>query len=297
MKTHNVYIPTVNLIEEGESSFLIRPILAFIDPVSLQEKPHRHNYQEIIYIQSGTGNHVIDDKDITLKPNTFYCINKGQVHNFISGQNLKGFLIRFGNHFLPSNSLASKFAFYSNLSAAAAELNVVSLKKKEAATFTTLLKQLHTEYQKPQKTFGKKTIVQHLLLVLLIELQRKNIEAIETTSHFNPSTDKNRFYNFLDVLEENFYKEHQLSFYAEHLGIDGRKLSDIVRNYTGKPAKKVLLERLIVEAKRLLKHTSKNQKEITYDLGFETVPYFSRVFKKQTGLTPKNFRLSAMEKV
>ncbi len=59
---------------------------------------------------------------------------------------------------------------------------------------------------------------------------------------------------------------------------------------TGKTTTGLILERIVQEAKILLKHTDWNISEIAYSLGFEEPAHFNNLFKKHTSLTPKSFR-------
>jgi AraC family transcriptional regulator, transcriptional activator of pobA len=59
---------------------------------------------------------------------------------------------------------------------------------------------------------------------------------------------------------------------------------------TGKTASELLQDRIIAEAKILLKNGQISQKEIAYQLGFDTPNYFSSYFKKHTGVSPSAFK-------
>ena len=69
-----------------------------------------------------------------------------------------------------------------------------------------------------------------------------------------------------------------------------RQLSDIVRRFSGKTAKRFILERLILEAKRYLEHTHTSIKEMAYMLGFHDPSYFSKVFTQIEGQRPSSYR-------
>ena len=62
------------------------------------------------------------------------------------------------------------------------------------------------------------------------------------------------------------------------------------KNFTGISPRQYYLQLKIMRAKELLLSTDKNIKEISYELGFESIYYFSRFFKKKTGTTPSEFR-------
>ena len=52
----------------------------------------------------------------------------------------------------------------------------------------------------------------------------------------------------------------------------------------------VIKDRILLEAKRLLVHTTLTAKEIGYELGYEDPAYFSRLFVQKTGETPSGYR-------
>ncbi len=99
------------------------------------------------------------------------------------------------------------------------------------------------------------------------------------------------FLKFCDLIETNFRDHLTLAQYAERLSITGARLNDICRRMASLPAKEVVHERLLQEARRLLRFTTVQVGEISYQLGFTDPAYFSRFFTKRTGLPPSQFRL------
>ncbi|WP_343691262.1 helix-turn-helix transcriptional regulator [Chitinophaga sp.] len=81
-----------------------------------------------------------------------------------------------------------------------------------------------------------------------------------------------------------------VSMLAGQLNISPRYLSDLLKQETGKTAIENIHIYLINEAKNRLKSQQQNISEIAYELGFENVPYFSRLFKKETGISPNQFK-------
>ncbi|UOE49072.1 AraC family transcriptional regulator [Mucilaginibacter sp. SMC90] len=77
---------------------------------------------------------------------------------------------------------------------------------------------------------------------------------------------------------------------ASDLNVSSRYLSDMLKQETGKTAMELIHIYLINEAKNRLKSQDQNVSEIAYTLGFENLPYFSRLFKKETGLSPNQFK-------
>jgi AraC family transcriptional activator of pobA len=77
---------------------------------------------------------------------------------------------------------------------------------------------------------------------------------------------------------------------AEKLRMSPRYLSDLLRQETGKTAMELIHIFLVSEAKNLLRSEDHTVAEIAYMLGFENPPYFSRLFKKETGISPNQFK-------
>jgi AraC family transcriptional activator of pobA len=92
------------------------------------------------------------------------------------------------------------------------------------------------------------------------------------------------------LVEENFRKERLLSFYADKLAMTLDRLNDHVKRATGVTAGHLIRQRVLTEAKRQLVFTTQPIHDISFDLGFADPSHFARFFKKQTAMTPQEFR-------
>jgi AraC-like DNA-binding protein len=103
---------------------------------------------------------------------------------------------------------------------------------------------------------------------------------------------------FKELLERQFPIEspaqqfvlRSASDYADRLNVHVNHLNRAIKLSTGRTTTNHILERLLSEAKALLRHTDWNISEISYCLGFEEPAHFSHFFKKQTSMTPGAFR-------
>jgi AraC family transcriptional activator of pobA len=103
---------------------------------------------------------------------------------------------------------------------------------------------------------------------------------------------------FVELLERQFPIESprqrlelkSAKDFAARLAIHVNHLNKVLKENTGKTTSELIRDRLIHEAKILLKETDWNISEIAYSLGFEELAHFSNFFKKQTTLTPLSFR-------
>lgn len=290
MKEQNRSIPQLNIL--GKSNFLIKTINPFIEKNKLDEKPHKHNFQEIIFIKSGKGKHVIDGKTYYLEPSTFYLIGKGQVHEFIEGHNLQGYLIRFLDNFIPPSSLNTNEAFNSTLLSNIVSTNKLHIPFPEIKYYEDILDILHYEFNENDLDYSKTKIIQHLLLALLSKLERRLRSLSKEKIVKTEDTETKMYHSFLLLIEENYKKEHEINYYVQQLRVNKRKLAFICKALGNKTPKQILNERLMVEAKRLLLYTAQSSKEIAFELGYDDPAYFSRFFKKYNGISPRSFKES-----
>ena len=93
-----------------------------------------------------------------------------------------------------------------------------------------------------------------------------------------------------DLLAANVSNERSVDFYAGQLDITPNHLNKSVKTVTGRTAITILNEMSIQEAKMQLKHTNQSISDIAFQLGFEDLSYFSRFFKKATGMSPMEYR-------
>lgn len=92
------------------------------------------------------------------------------------------------------------------------------------------------------------------------------------------------------LVEAHFRAEHSVSFYAGQLFKSPKTLSNLFAIYNHKTPSQVIQERILIEAKRMLSYTDKTITQVTYELGFEDVAYFSNFFKKHTRVSPMEFK-------
>ena len=135
-------------------------------------------------------------------------------------------------------------------------------------------------------TFSDAVARAYLQLILAVSSKIKtgSLQSADFESGRHPIS------RFKPLLETHFREERQPSFYADQLGISTNALSKKCREYFHRSPSELIVERVILEAKKLVHLTYHSMKEIAAELNFADENYFSRYFKKHTGVSPTTFR-------
>ena len=124
----------------------------------------------------------------------------------------------------------------------------------------------------------------NLLLLTCNRLYPKEIDGtLQSKSHILVK-------RFLLALEESYIQNLSIEEYAKQLAITPNHLTQIVKSVMGKTPISIIQEKRIIEIKRLLLHSSKNVSQIADYLNFTDQSYFTKYFKKNTGITPLQYR-------
>ncbi|CAM3081042.1 AraC family transcriptional regulator [Chryseobacterium flavum] len=95
---------------------------------------------------------------------------------------------------------------------------------------------------------------------------------------------------FSKLVEQHFKTHHTVADYADILCITPKNLSKKISMVSKETPNDIIKNRIILESKRLLAHTTMNVKEVAYSLNYDDDAYFVRFFTKHTGISPTNFR-------
>ena len=283
-------LPYVEINEANVPQFEIGWTNYSVFPDLTTITPHRHDYQTIIWTKSGTGQHLIDGHVIELIPNTFCMIAKGQVHQFIAiDRDFELRSVRFNDAFLPETTFGQLWSYRASLfNNPSLHNQTLSVPKNETAEIESVIQLMEAEYNRTQ-SLRKDDGLRFLLQFLLLRISRLQQRSAYELSNVDVA-DYDLYQNFVTLLENQFNEQHAVQFYADTLHLSPSKLADITKTILGKSTKQVILDRVILEAKRLLQFTDHSVKEIAFGLGYSTPYHFSRGFKNQTQSSPDEYR-------
>jgi AraC-like DNA-binding protein len=167
----------------------------------------------------------------------------------------------------------------------ASQVPIITIPEEDLYKFETLWKMFIIEMQSSDNM--QRDMLQMMLkryLILCTRIYKPKMQyPIE-----NRDFDIVREFNFL--VETHFKSIHSVTQYAELLHKSPKTISNLFRKFNSKSPLQFIQERKMLEAKRLLIYTTKQIKEIAYDLGFEDIQTFSRFFKRNEGMSPSKYK-------
>lgn len=248
------------------------------------EKPHRHAFTVVVYFTHGKGTHDIDFVRYQVQPGSLFILYPGQIHSWELSDDCDGYIFFHSNLLFDERQL-----IYNQLQKFRVQqlfLPSLFIPFVENGYFHLLWKQLLVEYL--SEGFWKNIYLATLITQIYIEILRPLVKT-ESESGKTQRTYQQWYHQFETLLEENFKHEKSVAAYAAKMFLSPKHLNRIANQIVGKSASHIIVDRVILEAKRSLVNTSKSLGEIADELGYEDYAYFSHVFKKNTGITPSQF--------
>ena len=226
-----------------------------------------------------------------LPQNTIICLTKFFELKFLSLK-MAG-LLKFNREFYCVLDHDKEVGCKGVLFFGANQLPYFQIPDHELETFETVWKMFQFEMQ--TKDDMQLEMLQTMLKRFLILCTR----VYKNTYSLSPlpldDSDIVREFNFL--VEQHFRDKHTVKEYADLLNKSPKTLSNLFSKMSDKSPLQIIHERIIMEAKRLLRYSDKSVKEIAFDLNFEDIQTFSRFFKKMEKISPSEFKNSTLGKI
>jgi AraC family transcriptional regulator, transcriptional activator of pobA len=240
------------------------------------KREHRHTYFEMMFVEKGGGNQLIDFNDYAVNDNSCYIIFPQQVH-LMNRKDSTGTIVQFTEERISSPELRSGLKHHSFKRNAPV---IFENRSDLLDELMALLKILKNQLQKADE--GGSFVITHLLqsLVSLALLNSEHREDITLQE------DRRLLSLFYQLVEEHFASNKPVYDYVQVLRTTDKKLAAATKKYTGQSPLQLIHNRILLEAKRMLLFEQHSHKEIAFQLGFDSPASFSTFIKTRTGCPP-----------
>ncbi|MCD9195014.1 helix-turn-helix domain-containing protein [Streptomyces albireticuli] len=255
-------------------------------PDSRAGYPHRHTFYEIVHVTGGSGAHVVDLVRRPLDPPHLCFLLPGQVHYWERVSGLRGVVMLFTEDFLLSRPADRQ------LLRALGERPWLDLPRgsngDDTAGLGRLVRAMGREFT--AKADGYASVLEAYLHILLVRALR-----LPGATGPGPGTGRaaavSREFGLL--LTATTGAERSVGAYAARLGVSVGYLNEAVKQTTGRTPGELVRATRTLEAKRLLTGSALTVGQVARRVGFTDPAYFCRFFRRETGVSPGDFRRTA----
>lgn len=244
-------------------------------------------YIKILYLPKGYRLKVDFGTYITRQDSLFFVAPNQFLHIEQQGAGA-GYFIFYNRDFyciqINDNEVACDGLLFNNIN----NMPLVTLPKDERDYIGVLFRELEQEFREADSSQEEmiRTYLKQLLIKATRQWKKQHLEKEVTEQAIGLD-----FFRKFTLLVDAHYKEkHTVADYADVLAMAPKTVTHKFKRLNLPQPNEIIKNRIILEAKRLLVHTSMTAKEIAHDLGYEDPAYFSRQFMVKTGESPSSFR-------
>ena len=279
----------INIVRHNEFRF-INAEFGFVTSFSKMEttifkigQPYRLQEGRIAIITNGRARVLINLIEYIFRPNYISLIAPGSIIQIIeTSQDFDAHMMAIEHNFLPVSGKEEFFAHFlqrkKNLL-----LPLTTTEQVQIENFITVM------WDVLQEPVFRKEVIQHLLAGLLYNIEY--IAKNKGQSESSPLTHQNDiFQRFISLVNTYSKTERNVSFYADKLCLTPRYLNTVIRQASQQTVIDWINQSIILEAKVLLKHSNRLVYQISDELNFPNPSFFSKFFKRMTGMTPQEYQ-------
>ncbi|WP_232789228.1 helix-turn-helix domain-containing protein [Sphingobacterium sp. UDSM-2020] len=243
---------------------------------------HRPEFNFIVHITRGSAKQQVDANLVSIKQDEILFVKQGNVTSLKEvSPDAAGYMILFEDQTL--NQLLSKQELIKLFSAN----TVIHLPEESSIWLTSLFELLSIEIYYPNPNLG-----------ICYSLLQAGLQKIFTSSQeLNKSINRSAeiTFNFKELVYRCYLQHKSILFYAGELSVSENYLHRCVKETIGESPKEWINKVSILQSQLLLQDLTKSISEIAFELNYGDPSYFGRLFKKITGVTPSEYRITFMQ--
>lgn len=236
---------------------------------------HRHSQlHQLVLLTGGGARLTLDGEERSIEPPALVNLPRGTVHGFAFAPGTTGFVLT-----LPAGNFPELFADGAETSAALARGFTLAASPALAARFAALAA-IHAA----QAPFRRTALRAEAAALAAQAAQMSQVSGGKS------ATPDPRIQRLEAMIRAGVTRRIPLSEMAQALALSPRHLGRLCRAQTGKTPQAFAEENKMREASRLLAYSPMSTQQIAYHLGFDDPAYFSRVFRRNFGVSPSAYR-------
>ncbi|HET8735955.1 MAG TPA: helix-turn-helix domain-containing protein [Pricia sp.] len=271
---HRSHIPNFDVYAEEDMNYSSRRCMP----------PYRLGFYQIgLLNNTGKSKLNLNTDLLDFEKSPLWFVVPSQVVSWIRDEKVTGFNVMFGKEFLIRSfpDFSNDFPFLTMT-----ENSAMMLTEEEHETLNLDIERMHSVFKNPHPY--QERMLEGMLGSLLFFCKAIHERHKTTRNHLSRAQ---VIANQFEALVDKMYVDTKnVSDYADELNISPNYLTTTIKRLTGKSAKDVIMERLLMESKSLLKYSGLDIAEIAYRLNFQEPTHFTRFFKNLSGTTPNKFR-------
>ncbi len=251
-------------------------------------RPQHVDFHLLLAVAKGRCTHWVDFVPRICRPGDWIIVRPGQVQRFDTALHWDGWMVLFRPQFLlplGHTTAVEELSMYSGLDALPSQLR---LGAAEHRACLACVEQMCADARMQGREGDRHALLRHQLYALLLRLRLAHPLG-EPTAAISPRR-LQCFKRFREAVDADFVTTRQVRDYAKRLGYSERSLTRATLEIAGISAKTFVSQRIALEAKRLLAHTSMPVSAIAAQLGMDETTNFVKFFRREVGSAPLEFR-------
>ncbi|MDB5159131.1 MAG: helix-turn-helix protein [Mucilaginibacter sp.] len=255
-----------------------------LDDLPKAEEPlgaHRDDHYLFFVLGDGSASLMIDFHELHFSGNSIYYILPGQVHHRISNKVAGGWYVAVDTALVPTEY---RDVFEGRLLLQ----QPVTLNEQQFEQTNQLLRLLYGKFKESNNDTFQLPVAYSLVQAFMGMVANYYCNQNDPGTKAPRSAELAR--QFKTLLADNLITHKSPSFYAGLMNVTEGYLNEVLKKITGFSVSNLIMNEVMLEAKRLLFYSTLNVKEIAHTLGYQDHTYFSRLFKNSESVTPLEFR-------
>lgn len=259
-----------------------------VEELTWKKEVHRHNFFELLYIEYGTGSHILNSIPHNYKQHDIYLLTPKDYHSFKTVTPTKFHCLRFLPNFFSNKKEIEeieKLFYYHNQTKG----NLILPEEDKSFCEMVILKILD-EVARPK---GQNEIIIKSLMMSLIQIVRRNASINESNLDFQTS-EVLKIDTILSYIRSNIANPHLLKKkeMANHFNVSIHYIGEYFKTHLNITLRDYIEQTKMKVVRGKLSKSNLTFSEISNDLGFTDSSHFNKFIMRSTGISPSEFRKS-----